>query len=60
MYYDYDFDEMIEDMDNESIYMEDSDFAEAFALKQAKEHRVNHCIGCDGEDCACCQYNPNL
>ena len=40
-------------------FMEDDDFAQAFAYKQARENHVDYCDGCDGEDCPCCQHNPN-
>jgi hypothetical protein len=42
----------------------DSDFEQAFQADQARKwatgEYVNHCEGCAGEDCPCCQFNPNL
>ena len=39
-------------------------FEEHYQASQARKWKsgdyVDHCKGCAGEDCPCCQYNPNL
>ena len=52
------------DFDADFDFDFDADFEESFARsQQAKwfnETYIDHCAGCPGEDCPCCQYNPNL
>ena len=50
---------------NEMDFLDyDPEFEEYFQRDQARKwatgEYVNHCDGCAGEDCPCCQYNPNL
>ena len=43
---------------------EDEQFNAYFEAEQQRKWEsgeyVDHCKGCSGEDCCCCQYNPNL
>lgn len=42
----------------------DNEFEAQFQAQQKRKwasgEYVDHCKGCLGEDCQCCQYNPSL
>lgn len=52
-----DFDEDFNEFDNEDF--DNAWFAKEEARKWESGEYVNHCEDCEGEDCPCCQYNPN-
>ena len=55
--------DFINDYDDSTLDF-DPDFEAMFAMDQARKWKsgeyVDHCKGCAGEDCPCCQYNPDL